>query len=151
MKNILKLIIIGIILGFFYHLAKQCTSTEIKPNKGIIESQKDSINNYKSYVDSLELEILSINLEILRAEIKEPVMITGSGYRTKSHNDKVGGAKNSQHLTASGADINAKNYTPKDLAKVIERLIKEGKMVQGGIGVYKGFVHYDIRGTKARW
>jgi uncharacterized protein YcbK (DUF882 family) len=91
------------------------------------------------------------NLEVLRAEIKEPVMITGSGYRTKSHNDKVGGAKNSQHLTASGADINAKNYTPKDLAKVIERLIKEGKMVQGGIGVYKGFVHYDIRGTKARW
>ncbi len=94
---------------------------------------------------------LAQNLEVLRAEINEPVKITGSGYRTKSHNDKVGGAKNSQHLTASAADINAKNYTPKDLAKVIERLIKEGKMVEGGIGVYKGFVHYDIRGTKARW
>jgi uncharacterized protein YcbK (DUF882 family) len=94
---------------------------------------------------------LAQNLEVLRAEINEPVKITGSGYRTKSHNDKVGGAKNSLHLTASAADINAKNYTPKELAKVIERLIKQGKMVEGGIGVYKGFLHYDIRGTKARW
>lgn len=91
------------------------------------------------------------NLEVLRAEINEPVMITGSGYRTKAHNKKVGGAENSQHLTASAADINAKNYSPKELAKVIERLIKQGKMKQGGIGVYKGFVHYDIRGTAARW
>ena len=33
----------------------------------------------------------------------------------------------------------------------IEKLIKEGKMKQGGIGIYKGFIHYDIRGTKARW
>jgi len=70
MKNILKAIIIGLILGFFYHLAKQCTSTEIKPNKGIIETQKDTINNYKSYVDSLELELLELNLEILEYQNK---------------------------------------------------------------------------------
>jgi uncharacterized protein YcbK (DUF882 family) len=91
------------------------------------------------------------NLQILRDHIKESVMITGSGYRTISHNKKVGGAKLSQHLTASAADINARNYTPSDLAKEIENLIAEGKMKQGGIGIYKGFVHYDIRGTKARW
>lgn len=94
---------------------------------------------------------LAENLQVLRDYINEPVMITGSGYRTPSHNKKVGGAKNSQHLTASGADINAKNYTPRKLAVVIEKLIKEGKMKEGGIGIYKGFVHYDIRGTKARW
>ena len=94
---------------------------------------------------------LAQQLQILRNEIKEPVMITGSGYRTPEHNRRVGGAPNSQHLTASGADINARNYTPRQLANVIERLIREKKMMQGGIGVYKGFVHYDIRGTKARW
>ena len=94
---------------------------------------------------------LAENLQVLRDYIKESVMITGSGYRTPSHNAKVGGAKNSQHLTASAADINAKNYTPKNLAGVIEKLIEEGKMKEGGIGIYKGFVHYDIRGTKARW
>jgi uncharacterized protein YcbK (DUF882 family) len=91
------------------------------------------------------------NLQILRDHIKESVMVTGSGYRTSSHNKKVGGAKLSQHLTASAADINARNYTPSDLAREIENLIAEGKMKQGGIGIYKGFVHYDIRGTKARW
>lgn len=94
---------------------------------------------------------LANNLQVLRDYIGEPVMITGSGYRTPKHNKKVGGAKFSQHLTASGADISAKNYTPKELALVIEKLIEEGKMKEGGIGVYKGFVHYDIRGTKARW
>lgn len=94
---------------------------------------------------------LATNLQVLRDHIGEAVLITGSGYRTEKHNKKVGGAKFSQHLTASGADINARSYTPKELANVIEELIREGKMKEGGIGVYKGFIHYDIRGTKARW
>lgn len=94
---------------------------------------------------------LAKNLQVLRDHINEPILITGSGYRTASHNKKVGGAPASRHLTASGADINAKNYSPRGLANVIEQLIAEGKMKQGGIGVYNGFVHYDIRGTKARW
>ena len=91
------------------------------------------------------------NLQILRDYLKVPVRVTGSGYRTKSHNKKVGGAKFSQHLTASGADINADGYTQKELAKEIEKLITKGKMKEGGIGIYTNFVHYDIRGTKARW
>ena len=91
------------------------------------------------------------NLQVLRDHLKVPIRITGSGYRTPSHNKKVGGAKNSQHLTCSAADINADGYTPKQLATEIEALIAAKKMKQGGIGIYKGFVHYDCRGTKARW
>tara|TARA_R110000868_G_scaffold411550_1_gene705245 strand:- start:346 stop:720 length:375 start_codon:yes stop_codon:yes gene_type:complete len=91
------------------------------------------------------------NLQALRDYLRVPVTITGSGYRTPSHNTKVKGAKFSQHLTASAADINAEGYTPKQLAEVIELLILKGKMKQGGIGTYSNFVHYDIRGTKARW
>lgn len=94
---------------------------------------------------------LAQNLQNLRDHLGESVMITGSGYRTPEHNKKVGGAPKSQHLTASGADINVRSKTPRQLATVIEKLIRDGKMKQGGIGVYKGFVHYDIRGTKARW
>lgn len=90
------------------------------------------------------------NLQVLRNEIGEAIHIN-SAYRTKVYNKKVGGKPLSQHLTASAADITAKSYTPKKLAAVIERLIKEGKMVQGGIGIYPGFVHYDVRGVKARW
>lgn len=94
---------------------------------------------------------LAENLQVLRDELKMPVLITGSGYRTPEHNKRVGGAKNSQHLTASGADINARDLTPRQLYQRIEKLIAAGKMKQGGLGLYKGFVHYDIRGTKARW
>jgi len=95
--------------------------------------------------------VLARNLQLLRDEIKKPVVISGSGYRTAEHNKSVGGAKESQHLTASAADISVPGMTPKDLAAVIERMIREGRMKQGGIGIYKTFVHYDIRGIKSRW
>lgn len=96
------------------------------------------------------VKTLASNLQVLRDFIGEPIHIN-SGYRTPEYNKKVGGKKNSQHLTASAADIACKSRTPKQLASVIERLIKEGKMRQGGIGIYPGFVHYDIRGVRARW
>jgi uncharacterized protein YcbK (DUF882 family) len=99
----------------------------------------------------LNVKEVAENLQALRDYLEVPVSVTGSGYRTSKHNAKVKGAKNSQHLTASAADINAEGYEPKQLAEVIELLILKGKMKQGGIGVYPNFVHYDIRGTKARW
>lgn len=94
---------------------------------------------------------LAENLQVLRDHLGLAVKITGSGYRTVSHNAKVKGAKSSQHLKAKAADINVDGFTPLRLSSVIEGLIKAGKMKEGGIGVYKNFLHYDIRGTKARW
>lgn len=93
---------------------------------------------------------LASNLQILRDEIGEPIRIN-SAYRHPAYNKKIGGAPKSQHTLAKAADITAKSYTPKKLAAVIERLIKAGKMKQGGIGIYPGFTHYDVRGVKARW
>jgi len=100
------------------------------------------------YIDNATT--LARNLQVLRDEIKEPLRIN-SAYRHTAYNKKIGGKPNSQHLTASAADITAKNYSPKQISVIIEKLIKSGKMKQGGIGVYPGFTHYDIRGTKARW
>ena len=94
---------------------------------------------------------LAQNLQQLRDYLKIPVIISGSGYRTASHNIVVGGAQKSLHLTASAADISVQEYSPGELAVIIEKLIIEKKMKQGGIGIYPTFVHYDIRGTKARW
>lgn len=93
---------------------------------------------------------LAANLQVLRDEIGEPIRIN-SAYRHPAYNKRIGGAPASQHLKAKAADITAKSYTPKRLAAVIERLIKAGKMKQGGLGIYPGFTHYDVRGTKARW
>lgn len=93
---------------------------------------------------------LADNLQALRDEIGEPVHIN-SAYRHAAYNKKIGGVPSSQHIKAKASDITAKSYTPKQLAAVIERLIKAGRMRQGGIGIYPGFTHYDVRGTKARW
>lgn len=93
---------------------------------------------------------LAKNLQVLRDEIGEPVRLN-SGYRHKAYNRKIGGAPSSQHLLAKAADITAKSFTPKQLAAVIEKLIKAGKLWFGGIGIYPGFVHVDVRKNKARW
>lgn len=96
------------------------------------------------------LRELAKNLQVLRDDIGEPIHVN-SGYRTPAYNKRVGGKSASQHLKAKAADITAKSFTPKQLAARIEKLIAAGKMKQGGIGIYPGFTHYDVRGTKARW
>lgn len=93
---------------------------------------------------------LANNLQILRDDIGEPIRVN-SGYRHPAYNKKIGGVPSSKHILAMAADITAKSFTPKGLAERVEKLIKAGKMKQGGLGVYPGFIHYDIRGTKARW
>ena len=93
---------------------------------------------------------LAKNLQVLRDTINKTISIT-SGYRSPKYNAKIGGVKNSQHVKGTASDIQIKGMTPKEVALVIEELIKSGKMKQGGIGVYPNFTHYDIRGVKARW
>lgn len=99
---------------------------------------------------TVNLKELAINLQVLRDKIQEP-MIINSGYRSPKHNKAIGGAEKSQHLLGTAADIKVKGMRPKEVHAIIENLIKEGKMKQGGLGLYSTFVHYDIRGTKARW
>ncbi len=93
---------------------------------------------------------LAKNMQVLRDELGLPIHLT-SAYRSPSHNRKAGGKIKSQHLYGKACDMKVKGMTPKQVLLVIERLIKEEKMMQGGIGLYNTFTHYDIRGTKARW
>lgn len=93
---------------------------------------------------------LAQNLEIIRSRLGEPIYIS-SGWRTVEHNRRVGGAKDSQHLLGKAADIWSEIYSPKEIHYMIEQLINAGVMQEGGVGLYNTFVHYDIRGAKARW
>ena len=102
----------------------------------------------EKYIENVQE--LANNLQVLRNFLNVPVYIT-SGYRTEEYNKKVGGSKNSQHLYAKAADIRTKKIRPKCLHVIIEGLIKTGQMKQGGLGLYDSFIHYDIRGIKARW
>lgn len=93
---------------------------------------------------------LANQLQILRDYLGEPIHVN-SGYRSPSYNAKIGGAKNSQHMLAKAADITVKSKTPKQLAVLIEKLIANGVLRFGGMGLYPGFVHVDVRRNKARW
>ena len=93
---------------------------------------------------------LAKNLQVLRDYLGKSITIN-SGYRSPKYNAKIGGVKNSQHVKGKAADIVVKGMTPKEVALVIEGLIEKGKMKQGGLGIYPNFMHYDIRGVKARW
>lgn len=89
-------------------------------------------------------------LQVIREEIGRPITIT-SGYRSPNHNRAVGGAANSTHLTGLGADFQVQGMTPQEVVVIIERLITQGRIPQGGLKAYTSWVHYDIRGARVRW
>lgn len=97
------------------------------------------------------LKKLCENLEVLREYMGHQPIHVNSGFRTYEHNKKEGSSPKSQHLIANAGDIWVKDIKPTELASLIEMLIFEEKMSQGGLGIYETFVHYDRRGKKARW
>ena len=109
---------------------------------------KDGTDVPDEYMDNVQE--LADNLQVLRDHLGKSIRVI-SGYRSPKYNRKIDGARRSQHLTASGADIKIKGLLPLEIKVIILDLIREGKMKEGGIGVYKGFLHYDIRGKKVRW
>ncbi len=107
---------------------------------------KDGTQVPEEYYDNVQ-ELMD-NLDVLRDHLGYPIVIN-SGYRTAEYNKSVGGAKKSQHLTASAADIRL-NVTPSVVQKSIKKLMKDGDMKKGGLGIYSTFTHYDI-GKSRTW
>lgn len=95
-------------------------------------------------------EELLKNLQVLRDEIQKPIVIN-SGYRSPDYNKKIGGKPKSFHMKAMAADIKVVGMSPAKVFATIERLINEKRMKQGGLEQYPTFVHYDVRGRRARW
>lgn len=119
--------------------------------KNFFISEFESSDGAKMPLDvAKNIQQLAINLQVLRDYLQKPIEIT-SGYRSPAHNAKIGGAKSSQHMYGRAADIKVQNTSPLAVKKAIETLIAAGKMKEGGIGIYPTWVHYDTRGTKARW
>jgi len=96
------------------------------------------------------LKELASNLQVIRDTIKAPIRIN-SGYRSPSHNKRIGGATNSFHVKGMAADIVIDGYTPEEVFATLDILMKQGKIKKGGLKKYRTFVHYDIRGVIKRW
>lgn len=95
--------------------------------------------------DDIERGVVDL-LERIREFVGNKLIHIHSGVRCYSHNKACGGAHNSQHLQMKAADISVVGIEPKELARLIEENLNVG-----GLGVYPGFVHIDIRTTRARW
>lgn len=149
-----------IIAGFFLlDQIKKRIKTKIMPGyltKNFKKSEFDSRDGAEMPPEVLEnITKLAQNLQVLRDHLNKPIKIN-SGYRSPEYNARLrakssGVAKNSQHIKGRAADIVISGLTPRQVAQELEKLIAAGKILQGGIGIYPTFTHYDIRGNKARW
>jgi lysozyme family protein len=84
-------------------------------------------------------------LQQLRNALKKPITIT-SGYRCEKHNAAVGGVADSQHPRGTATNIKVAGLTPAQVAVEAEKI-----WTDGGLGIYRTFVHLDSRGSRARW
>lgn len=109
---------------------------------------KDGTKVPKQYFSNVKK--LAENLQVLRDHLGKPIIIN-SGYRSPKYNKSVGGASASKHLLAEAGDIRVSGMTSKQVHSEILKLIAEGKMHNGGLGLYNNFVHYDVRKGVSRW
>lgn len=90
---------------------------------------------------------LASRLQVIRDFLGVPIFIS-SGYRTLNYNQRVGGAKKSQHLTASAADIYSHSLSSTEIFKAVLELEKKNMLKVGGLSLYPTFVHFDIRSER---
>ncbi len=77
-------------------------------------------------------------LDRARAIAKTPFKIT-SGYRTKEHNEKVGGRVGSSHLKGIAVDIACNNSVER--SKILKGLFEAG--LGRRVGIASNFIHVD--------
>jgi uncharacterized protein YcbK (DUF882 family) len=98
----------------------------------------------------INIQKLANQLQILRNKVGVSVKIN-SAYRCIKHNKSIGGVSNSQHVLGKASDVVISGFKASKTFDLISELINKGDMLQGGLGAYNSFTHYDIRKTKARW
>lgn len=116
------------------------------------ETQKKVIQDVFKNEDVLLPNIVKLanQLQVLRDYFGKPIIIN-IAYRPKWYELEKGRSGNSKHTLGIAADFNVKGVSARKVREAIEELILKGEMMQGGLGKYDSFVHYDIRGNKARW
>ena len=91
-----------------------------------------------------DLTQLAEALEKLREKLDNTPIYIMSGFRCPAHNTKCGGAKKSQHMLGKAADIQVKGWVAEDIGDIAVDIF-------GDTGLYKSWVHVDIRRGYAFW
>ncbi|MCK5605557.1 DUF882 domain-containing protein [Candidatus Pacearchaeota archaeon] len=95
--------------------------------------------------NTVDVELITV-LERLRKHCNSGLTVV-SGFRCKEHNAYVGGAKKSRHLNGKAADISVSAFSPKQIGEILDKWYPD----KYGIGVYRNWVHVDVRQKIARW
>jgi len=97
-----------------------------------------------------ETRHLAWTLQTVRDAIGKPVHIN-SAYRCPAWNAHVGGSPQSLHVRGMAADIDIREMKAARVARIIDNMMTDGDIPNGGLGSYKTFTHMDIRKYPARW
>jgi uncharacterized protein YcbK (DUF882 family) len=95
-------------------------------------------------------------LQAIRNEVGVPLNII-SGYRTPGYNQRIQGAIDSAHMTAEAADVRpGRGVSPQELHDTVLEMYRKKKLPGlGGLGIYRTWVHIDVRkaadGHLRRW
>lgn len=85
-------------------------------------------------------------LEVIRKGCSDRHIGITSGYRTDAYNARIGGAKKSQHCQGRAVDIQVEGMPPSEVHAIILALYSTNNLKNlGGIGLYSGWCHVDIR------
>ena len=131
-------------------MAGQVVKVYSKAKEGNVKLSKNFTVKEFACSDGTDTVFISLALVNLLQKIRDhfgKAVIINSAYRTEAHNKSIGGATYSQHKYGLAADIHINGVTPKEIASYVETLMPSS----GGIGIYKSFVHVDVRQVKSRW
>ena len=131
-------------------MAGQVVKVYSKAKEGNVKLSKNFTVEEFHCSDGTDTVFISLALVNLLQKIRNhfgKAVIINSAYRTEAHNKSIGGATYSQHKYGLAADIHINGVTPKEIAAYVETLMPSS----GGIGIYKSFVHVDVRQVKSRW
>ena len=131
-------------------MAGQVVKVYSKAKEGDVKLSKNFTVKEFACSDGTDTVFISLALVNLLQKIRDhfgKAVIINSAYRTEAHNKAIGGATYSQHKYGLAADIHINGVTPKEIVAYVETLMPSS----GGIGIYKSFVHVDVRRVRSRW
>lgn len=156
--------------GFIYIIPHNEVHRKIFLNTRINQFLSGDNRLYGYSIRNDQVRYLYINEELIKALFKMAEKLeeksydthqisVNSAYRSRFHNNRVGGAPQSMHVQGRAADLRIgdinrdgeKNKADKDI--VYKLLDTEIIRNNGGLGYYPGtmIIHMDVRGRRARW